>query len=114
MSPEPPIQSPEASLDRIAGIAGKIAMVAEGHGGRAAIVAPTEHLPRGVDCACVTGAGADLLDDPRFGWHGDVAWLDRGTLGSRVLREHHCSIGVRDYNVVNEPGVLVIVGAASL
>ena len=87
---------------------------AQRHGGGAAIVAPAEHLPRGVDCACVTGAGADLLDDLRSDWHGDVAWLDCGSLDREVLGEHHCPIGVRDYDVVDESGVLVVVGAAIL
>ena len=105
----------ERHVDRSGGVAGEIVVVAQRHGVGAAIVAPAEHLPRGVDCACVTGAGADLLDDLRSGWHGDVAWWDCGSRGSPgVLGEHHCSIGVRDYDVVDESGVLVVVGAAIL
>ncbi len=105
----------ERHVDRSGGVAGEIVVVAQRHGVGAAIVAPAEHLPRGVDRACVTGAGADLLNDLRSGWHGDVAWWDCGSRGSPgVLGEHHCSIGVRDYDVVDESGVLVVVGAAIL
>ena len=113
-----PLDLRSGTLERHVERSGRVAKegaAAQRHGVGAAIVAPAEHLPRGVDRACVTGAGADLLDDLRSGWHGDVAWWDCGSRGSPgVLGEHHCSIGVRDYDVVDESGVLVVVGAAIL